>query len=207
MRKRVHLALAVALVALAGVVGSQVLRLREPVHESLEVRLEKLASNHTPSRDVLDNLHWMVPPSTQEWTAVFEVRNPWKRTIGVKGGQMVCDVAIVDRDAKANRLSVGAVCYLRPHERMGQALCFSVPSESRMCWFRVVYWPATARERWKLLSARWALARRCPSVFNWVSVHLPDTRREAEAMREVNLPAEPETWPEEERAHDEPRQP
>jgi hypothetical protein len=215
MRKRVYVALAVLLVMLVGVIGWQVLHLREPIYRSLEVRLHRLTSDDTPPGDFLDKLRWMVPPSTQAWTAVFEIRNPWGRTIGVN--QMMRDAVIVDRDSRADASYAGlhsvspqrshhAVCYLRPHERMEQAICFSVPPESTMCRFRVVYWPATARERWRLLSAKWALARRYPSFFNWVSMHLPDTRRECEAMREVCLPAEPELLPDEERAHNEPRQ-
>jgi hypothetical protein len=207
MRKRVHIALAVLLVMLAGVIGWRVLRLREPVYRSLEVRLQRLTRNETPPGDLLDRLRWMVRPNTQAWTAVFEIRNPWGRTIGVNGGQIVREVVNVDRDSKANRLLTGAVCYLRPHERMEQALGFSVPPESKMCRFRVAYWPATARERWRLLNGKWVLARRYPSVFNWISRHLPDTRREFEAKREVCLPLESELLPDEAGAQDEPRQP
>ena len=42
MPKRFHIALAILLVILAGVIAWQVLRLREPVYRSLEVRLHRL---------------------------------------------------------------------------------------------------------------------------------------------------------------------
>jgi hypothetical protein len=107
MRKRVHIALAVVLVILAGVIAWRVLRPqeREPVYRSLEVRLQRLTNDDTPPGDFLDKLRWMVPSSTQAWTAVFEIRNPWGRTIGVN--QMMRDAVIVDRDSRADASYAG----------------------------------------------------------------------------------------------------
>jgi hypothetical protein len=53
----------------------------------------------------------------------------------------------------------------------------------------------TARERWVMSNANKALARRYPSIYKWVWLHLPGTPRKFETIQEVRLPAEPEVLP------------
>jgi hypothetical protein len=195
MRHRKAIALlAATLAALLWLLAS-----RPPANSQPEVRLESLTCVDTPTTGFFENADWLPSSSTQHWTATFAIHNPGGRSIGFAAGQAITGVVIVDRDSETitPNAALGdmpvigrSTEHLRPKESKF-LLRVSVPAGSKACRFRFAYWPATARERWGMLCAKWNIAQRYPGVSDWVSIHLPDTRRKLDGVWELRLPSEP----------------
>jgi hypothetical protein len=170
---------------------------RPPANRPPEIRLRRLTLHENSTTDFLSNLDGSAWLATRKWVATFEINNPGRQAIGFEFNQVADDFVVVSRDGERTApfadfsLPVGGSFFIN-HDETKPLLGVPIPPESKICRFRIVYWPMTARECWGMSCTKWKLVMRYPTVFSWVSAHLPDKRRTLEAVCEVPLPCEPE---------------